>query len=54
MRWRCIDLRGEIAERFEVTVCERTVGRWLRKLDLTRLQPRPHHPKKDPAAEEPF
>jgi transposase len=54
VRWRCCDLREEIAARFEVKVCERTVGKWLRKLDLTRLQPRPHHPKKDAEAQETF
>jgi transposase len=52
--WRCVDLRDEVARRFGVTVQERAVGKWLRKLGLTRLQPRPYHPKKDPAAEEAF
>jgi len=41
-----------VARRFVVTVTERTIGKWLRKMDLTRLQPRPFHPKKDPAAED--
>jgi transposase len=54
MRWRCIDLRNEVARRFSVTVDERTIGKWLRKLELTRLQPRPYHPKKDVAAQEAF
>ena len=54
VRWRCVDLRDEVARRFSVTVSERTIGRWLRKLDLTRLQPRPFHPKQDPAAQEAF
>lgn len=54
VRWRCIDLRDEVGRRFEVTVDERTIGKWLGKLRLTRLQPRPYHPKKDPAAEEAF
>lgn len=54
VRWRCVDLRDEVARRFTVTVTERTVGKWLRKLDLTRLQPRPFHPKKDAAAQEDF
>ncbi len=53
-RWRCVDLRDEVARRFGVTVQERAIGKWLRKLGLTRLQPRPYHPKKDPAAEETF
>lgn len=54
VRWRCVDLRDEVARRFAVTVSERTIGKWLRKLDLTRLQPRPFHPKKDAAAQEAF
>ncbi len=54
VRWRCADLREEISQRFSVTVCERTVGKWLRKLGLTRLRPRPFHPKKDPDAQEAF
>ena len=54
VRWRCSDLRDEVARRFGVTVQERAIGKWLRKLGLTRLQPRPYHPKKDPAAEEAF
>ena len=54
VRWRCIDLREVVAQRFMVTVTERTIGKWLRKMDLTRLQPRPFHPKKDPAAEDVF
>jgi transposase len=54
VRWRCIDLREVVAQRFTVTVTERTIGKWLRKMDLTRLQPRPFHPKKDPAAEDAF
>ena len=54
VRWRCVDLRAEVARRFSVTVDEATIGKWLRKLGLTRLQPRPFHPKKDPAAQEAF
>ncbi len=54
IRWRCVDLRAEVSRRFAVTVPERTIGKWLRKLNLTRLQPRPYHPKKDAAAQEAF
>ena len=54
VRWRCVDLRDEVARRFGVTVGESTIGKWLHKFRLTRLQPRPVHPKKDPAAEEAF
>lgn len=54
IRWRCIDLCAEVTRRFAVTVPERTMGKWLGKLGLTRLQPRPYHPKKDAAAQEAF
>ena len=47
VRWRCVDLCREVERRFGVLVCEQTMGKWLRQLDLTRLQPRPSHPRKD-------
>lgn len=53
-RWRCADLRQQIAARYGATVHERTVGKMLRRLGMTRLQPRPSHPQKDPAAEAAF
>ena len=46
VRWRCVDLRAETKRRFSVEVHESTIGKWLRQLRLTRLQPRPVHPKK--------
>ena len=52
IRWRCADLRDEIAARWSVTLHVRTVGKLLRRLGMTRLQPRPYHPKKDAAAQE--
>ena len=54
VRWRCVDLRAQIKARFEVEMHERTVGKLLRRLRMTRLQPRPHHPKRDLAAPEAF
>lgn len=54
VRWRCADLRTEVARRWSVDVHESTIGKWLGELGLTRLQPRPVHPKKDPAAEAAF
>ncbi len=54
VRWRCLDLREEVTQRFCVTVPERTIAKWLRKLKLTRLQPRPFHPKRDEAVQEAF
>ena len=43
VRWRCIDLRDRIADRFAVEVHERTVGKLLRRMGLSRVQPRPHN-----------
>jgi transposase len=54
VRWRCVDLREKVAQRFSVSVHKRTVAKWLCEMDLTRLQPRPSHPKKDAAAQETF
>jgi transposase len=54
VRWRCVDLRVKIADRFQVTFHKRSVGKLLHKLGLTRLQPRPFHPKKDAVAQEAF
>lgn len=54
VRWRCADLRAEVARRWSVEVHESTIGAWLGELGLTRLQPRPVHPKKDAAAEAAF
>jgi len=51
VRWRCLDLQAEVARRFNVEVHESTIGKWLQQLGLTRLQPRPVHPQKDPDAE---
>ena len=54
VRWRCVDLQAEVERRFQVTAHKNTIARWLHELRLTRLQPRPVHPKKDPEAEEAF
>src|SRR5271166_1259598 len=54
IRWRCVDLQAEVARRWSVEVHESTIGKWLGELGLTRLQPRPVHPKKDAAAEATF
>jgi hypothetical protein len=59
-------LREEIARRFSVQVQvqvhvhvhvhvhDSTVGKWRRQLGLTRLQPRPCHPKSEPVTKEAF
>jgi transposase len=54
VRWRCADLRAQVQRRFAVTVHERTIGKWLRRRKLTRLQPRPAHPRQDLAAQTGF
>jgi transposase len=54
VRWRCVDLMAVVKCRFAVEVHESTIGKWLHQLGLTRLQPRPVHPKKDPEAETAF
>jgi len=54
IRWRCADLREEIAVRWSIDLHERSVGRLLHRLAMTRLQPRPYHPQKDAAAQEAF
>jgi len=52
VRWRCIDLRDKVVQRYAVYVHKRTVAKWLGKMEMTRLQARPFHPKKDAAAQE--
>ena len=54
VRWRCVDLRAEIARRWQVEVHENTISGWPGDLGLTRLQPRPAHPTKDAEAEAAF
>jgi len=54
VRWRCVDLQRVIKERFKVTMAERTVAKLLHALGLSRLTPRPRHPKQAPQAQEDF
>lgn len=54
VRWRRIDLKRKIEERFGVVMHERTVGKQLAALGFRRLSLRPQHPKSDPAAQEAF
>lgn len=54
VRWRCVELRAEIKQRFNVEVSERHVGRILKQLKFTRLSVRPRHPAADEAAQEAF
>ena len=54
IRWRRVDLQRVIAERFKVTLHERSVGKILRKLKFRKMTVRPQHPKSDPDAQEAF
>jgi putative transposase len=51
VRWRRIDLKRWIEERFGVVMHERTVGKQLTALGFVRLSVRPQHPKADPEAQ---
>ena len=51
VRWRRVDLRRVIAERWGVEFHERTVGKLLHRLGFAKLSVRPKHPKTDPAAQ---
>ncbi len=54
VRWRCVDLQGEIKARFGIEISERHVGRLLKQLKFNRLSVRPRHPKADEAAQQAF
>lgn len=54
VRWRCVDLKNVIAERFDVDISERSVGRVLNERGLRRLCARSRHPKTDEAAQKAF
>jgi transposase len=51
VRWRRVDLRRVIAERWGVAFHERTVGKLLHRLGFAKLSVRPKHPKTAPAAQ---
>ncbi len=47
VRWRRIDLKRIIAERFGVIYHERTVGKLLHQLGFSHISARPRHPAQD-------
>ena len=47
VRWRRVDLRRVIAERFSVTYHERTVGKIIKALGFAHISARPRHPGQD-------
>jgi transposase len=50
VRWRRIDLKGVIAERFGVDFHARHVGKLLQKLGFSHRSARPRHPAQDERA----
>ena len=54
VRWRCLDLKDVIRNRFGVDYHERTVGKILAELGFSYVSPRPRHPGQDPATIEGF
>lgn len=50
VRWRCVDRRRVIAEKYSIELCERSVGRILKERGFRHVSVRPQHPKSDPAA----
>jgi transposase len=45
VRWRCVDLRRVIKERFAVEIDEVTIGRVLKELGFAHMSARPQHPQ---------
>lgn len=54
VRWRRIDLKEVIRERFGVDYHERSVSRLLHELGFSHMSARPRHPAQDPAMLETF
>jgi transposase len=47
VRWRRVDLRQVIAERYGVDYHERTIGKLLKALGFSHISARPRHPMQD-------
>ena len=54
VRWRRIDLKAVIEQRFAVVLHERSVSRLLGELGFSHMSARPRHPGQDPAMVETF
>lgn len=54
VRWRCVDLRRIVKDRFDVDLDEVSIGRALKELGFAHVSPRPQHPKQDPQVIEAF
>lgn len=54
VRWRRVDLKRVIEERFGVVLHERTVGKQLQALGFVKMTVRPQHPKSDSQVQDTF
>lgn len=50
VRWRCVDLKRVLGQRFGVELSEVSLGRVLKKLGFSHISARPRHPVQDPEA----
>ena len=50
VRWRCVDLKRVVGQRFGVDLSEVSLGRALKKLGFSHISARPQHPVQDPEA----
>ena len=54
VRWRCVDLKRVVRDRFGVDLSEVSLGRVLKQLGFSHISARPRHPVQDPEAIETF
>jgi len=50
VRWRCVDLKRVLEDRFAVDLSEVSLGRILKKLGFSHISARPQHPAQDAQA----
>lgn len=50
VRWRCVDLKRVLGERFAVDLSEVSLGRVLKQLGFSHISARPQHPAQDAEA----
>lgn len=54
VRWRCVDLKALIRQRWGVDYHERTIGKLLARLGFSHISARPRHYEQDPELIEAF
>ena len=50
VRWRCVDLKRVLEDRFAVDLSEVSLGRVLKQLGFSHISARPQHPAQDAQA----